>query len=55
MRPVFPAGPHVRSLSTSHSDCRKSSGTLSDILCISHDIMSDILSGISPDILSGIL
>ena len=54
MRPVFAAGPHVRLLSTSHTDCRKSSGTLSDILCISPDILSDILSDISSDVLSGI-
>ncbi len=59
MRPVFPARAHIRFLSASHTDCRKSCGILSDILCISPDILSgissDILSGISPGILSDIL
>ena len=49
LRPVFPAGTHVRLLSTSHTDCRKSPGILCDIFS---DILFGILSGIYPNILS---
>ena len=52
---LFPAGHHVRLLSTSHSECRKKFGVLSnslyDIPCISSDIMSGISWGILSDIL----